>query len=73
MRRMDTLGSRIAQARAKGKCTKMALAIRLGVDLRTIYRWESGATSPGSEYAVPLADALGVDVRWLLTGETEAA
>ena len=64
-----SLGERIGLARAN--TSKTELARRIGVDTKTVYRWEHGDARPASEVIVPLADALGVSVRWLLTGEGE--
>lgn len=66
---MDSIGSRIAHAR--GTRAKAEIARAVGVDIGTVYRWEHGTAKPGSEHIAPLADTLGVGVRWLLTGEAE--
>lgn len=42
----------------------------LGVSAGTVSRWENGAHGVDSDRLVPLADLFGVDLRWLLTGET---
>lgn len=68
---MDGFGTRVRVAR--GERAKAALARALGVDTKTVYRWEHGTSVPEAQMIAPLADALGVSVRWLLTGEDEAA
>lgn len=44
------------------------VARRVDVSTTSVLRWETG-TSPASHYLPALADALGVSIEWLLTGE----
>jgi len=64
-----SLGQRIADAR--GAKSKAELARAVGVDTKTVYRWEHDKAEPGSSQIDPLARALGVSIIWLLTGEGE--
>ncbi len=45
------------------------LADNIKVDSSLISKWESGERVPGKEQFEPLANALGVKLRWLLSGE----
>lgn len=65
---MSSLGTRIGDARGDASKSKAEVARLLGVDVKTVYRWEHDLSEPESKQVVPLADALGVSVRWLLTG-----
>lgn len=67
---MSTIADRIRQARHASEHTQMSLAIKLGVGLETVCRWEQGRATPRAESLVPLAAALEVEVSWLLSGET---
>ena len=53
---------------AKGDRTRTELARAVGVNVKTVWQWEHGYSFPAGPRAVALADALGVSVRWLLTG-----
>lgn len=68
------IGTRIRARREELGLTQEDLANAAGKRQCDISRWERGVT-PGAAHALGLADALGVSVRWLLTGsdETEAA
>lgn len=60
--------SRIAKERARRAWSQQRLADALGVDRKTIGRWESGDTSPEAAQLQGLALA-GWDVHYILTGE----
>ena len=47
----------------KPKMTQQKLAVILGVDIRTIRRWEKGERWPGPGDIQALAQALGVRIR----------
>lgn len=64
-----SLGERIALARTAVGMSKAELARRVGKDTKTVYRWEHDEAQPESASIAPIADATGVSVRWLLTGE----
>jgi transcriptional regulator with XRE-family HTH domain len=71
-----SIGNRIRGARESAGLTQTALAQTLGLDVKNVSRWERQEVIPRTEVIVPLADALGVDVRWLLEGladETQSA
>ena len=61
--------ARIAQIRVElsGPRGKAAMARRLGLSPTTYQRYESGRVPP-ARVLVAIADAAGVDLRWLLTG-----
>lgn len=67
MLRGMAVGSRIRLAR--GKRSRAAVARDLGVDTKTVYRWETGLSKPEFDQIEPLARALSVNVDWLVTGE----
>jgi transcriptional regulator with XRE-family HTH domain len=56
--------SRIRQLRTakKPKMTQQRLALAVGVDIRTIRRWEKGEHWPGPGEIQALAKALGVHI-----------
>ncbi len=61
---MDT-GERIAQLR-KPRMTQEALAKKLGVNVRSISRWETNERSVPSDKLADLADVLGTSTDYLL-------
>jgi transcriptional regulator with XRE-family HTH domain len=66
---MNTLSDRIIEARLAAGLDPAELARRVGVNAAAAYQWESGATkSLKAETAIALAETLGVDVVWLVTG-----
>lgn len=69
---MTTLAERLRQARKAAQLTQAQLAAQVGTDQMTISRWERGQTqNPSSADLHAAAKALGVSVRWLLTGSDE--
>ncbi len=69
----DTLGGRIAFARARAGLSTAQLARRLGVKTRTLANWEREATVPRTNRLVMLAQFLNVTPAWLLEGEADYA
>lgn len=73
------IGSRIKEARASYPnitygvdptgISQAELANKIGVDDSLISKWEAGARAPSKEQIKPLADALGVKLKWLAFGE----
>lgn len=65
-----TFGSRLKEVRKARGLTAVALGEMAGVSNSGISRWETGGRkSPGAAEVAKLARALGVNERWLLTGE----
>jgi transcriptional regulator with XRE-family HTH domain len=58
---------RLEMALARQRRTKGALAAHLGVALSTVSRWRH--SMPLAETVQATADWLGVDAKWLMTGE----
>lgn len=66
----ETIADRIRQAREKTGLSVAELGRRVGVSRASAHQWETGQTKglkPANLAAV--ADALGVSIRWLATGE----
>ena len=59
----DLFPIRLKQLRKERKITQQKLAITIGVDVRTIKRWEKGDRWPGPGDIQALAQALGVHIR----------
>lgn len=72
---MSTLAERIRSARLEANIEEPAeLARRAGVRAAAAYQWESGdIRSLKAETAIALADALHVNIRWLVTGKGKPA
>jgi HTH-type transcriptional regulator, cell division transcriptional repressor len=69
-----TIGDRIRQRRSELSLTQLDIAKALETDSMSVSRWERGVSTPSRpELLVQLADALGVDVRWLITGGDDVA
>jgi len=67
----QTFSDRLRQAMMESGINQSELARRAGVTAATISQWMTGTTNPNSIRAAALetaAGALGVSVRWLLTG-----
>ena len=69
---MDTLGARLRHARMMKALTLRELRDQSGVQAHTLSRLENNLVdSPRMGTVRKLADALGVDAGWLLTGSTD--
>lgn len=66
------LGERVKLARAKSGQTQAELAAAIGADRSVVANIEVGRVAVYAERVVRLADALGVDLAWLLTGRHDA-
>ena len=62
------LGERIRAVRKKKGLTQTELGNAVGVEIKTIHRWEKGERTPRVEELKRLAKALNVDVNELLNG-----
>ena len=69
------LNEKIYLCRKKAGLSQDALAERLGVSRQAISKWETGESVPDTGKLLPLANALGVSLDWLLSedGPEEAA
>lgn len=72
---ITTCGERIAAARAHAGLSRSHLAALCSlpddnVAERNIYRWEIEDVTPRAAVLLRLADALGVDERWIITGDS---
>lgn len=66
---LTTVGARMKWARKQLNLTGEELAKRTGVRQSAISKLEVGGSAyPAAEFVFPLADALQVSARWLLTG-----
>jgi transcriptional regulator with XRE-family HTH domain len=64
-----TIAQRLTTARQTAGLTNEQLAEAVGVDRKTVTRWQSdGAGSIKAEKLLLLADVLDVDATWLLVG-----
>lgn len=66
---MDTPGQRISLRLEQLGRKPVWLAAEVDTDQRTVERWISDSSNPRFDYIVPIADALEVSARWLLSGE----
>ena len=64
-----TLGDRIYAAREAGGLSQSALAIRLGVQLKTVKKWEEDITEPRANKLQMISGLLNISITWLLIGE----
>lgn len=65
----EKVGKFIAQLRKQKKITQEQLAEKLGVNSRSISRWENGNCMPDLSLLTPLSQELGVSVNDLISGE----
>lgn len=67
---MKTFADRFRHARAHSGLTLAKIAERIGVSTQAVWQYENRPNSSVSvEFLFPLADVLGVEARWLVTGE----
>lgn len=64
--RVGCYGSRIRQAREKNGLTQLELAVKAGVTPATICRLERAHQTPHLSTVIKIADALGVEVKWVV-------
>lgn len=65
----DKIGKFIAKVRKDKKMTQEELAERLGVNSKSISRWENGKCMPDLSLLTPLSNELGISVNEILAGE----
>ena len=65
------VGVRIA--RLRGGMTQASFSARLGVDRKTVERWEAGERLPDGAKLLRLVLEFGADLNYLLTGERNEA
>lgn len=68
---LQTIGDRIRLARDRAKLTQTELALAVGVDKGTVWRWETGRSKVDAEAIDTIAEATKVSPTWLLRGVTE--
>ena len=64
-----TFGDRIYAAREAVGLSQSALAIRLGVQLKTLKKWEEDITEPRANKLQMISGLLNISITWLLIGE----
>ena len=64
-----TFGDRIYAARVAVGLSQSALAIRLGVQLKTVKKWEEDITEPRANKLQMISGLLNISITWLLIGE----
>lgn len=66
-------GERVNIARRTAELTQTQLGKLLGLTRSSVANIEAGRQASSAEQAVKIANALGVGVQWLLTGDTKIA
>ncbi|MBI1416387.1 MAG: helix-turn-helix domain-containing protein [Limimaricola sp.] len=66
-----TFGDRLAGAREAAGLSQHDLAVRLGVNTKTLQAWEDDRKEPRANRLQMLAGMLDVSLGWLLTGRGE--
>lgn len=61
-----SVGQRVRAVR--GEVSQSIFAARLGVDRKTVGRWESGDLMLSTASAIRMRQEFGTDINWLLTG-----
>lgn len=67
------LGARIRYARRQAEIDQEELGRKIGVNRKTVGRWESGDGQPRALELSAIAEALGVSVAWLLGSDLSDA
>ncbi|KOE31992.1 transcriptional regulator [Aggregatibacter actinomycetemcomitans D17P-3] len=65
----SSIGSRIRELREQKKISRNAMAENLGLSLSALQNWETSQTEPIASMIITLAEELGVEPSYLLTGE----
>lgn len=66
-----SVGKRIRARRDALGLTQTQLALRVGIDKGTVWRYETDRSPPHTNHLIKLSDVLGVSVDWLLRGARE--
>lgn len=66
---MSTIGDRIRSAREMKGLTQQELADHFGISRVSVTQWELGTTQPGRDKYEGLANLLGGNAEWFLTGK----
>lgn len=66
---MESINKRVRRTRRDLDITQKELAEKSGVSFQAINRIERGKAKPQLETVAKLADALGVDLKWLIAGD----
>lgn len=66
---MEMFSDRLDTVLKEKKITQKELAEKIGIRRPTISDWKKNGACPPIDIALRIADYLGVDCRWLVTGE----
>ncbi len=66
-----TFGDRVAVAREAQGLSAKSLAHKMGINPKTVEKWENDLSEPRANKLQMLAGVLNVSLPWLLTGEGE--
>ena len=66
---MATIGERIRRMRDEKKMTQGELGKLIGVSVASVSKWEKDQAEPKGNNLSAIAQALGVEMGWILTGE----
>jgi transcriptional regulator with XRE-family HTH domain len=67
---MDSLGKRLKYIRKQNSLTQIEFAQQIGVSQGTLSDLEKDNCKPSVDTLISLRLSLGVDINWLLTGES---
>lgn len=67
---MSQLNQRLTKARELRSLSQTNLAERLGVTRTAVSHWEAGRSNPSTKHLEKIANVLGVDPSWLISGKT---
>ena len=65
---MTTIGDRLRYARKTRRISQTALGRMCGRGRRAVSKWEDGTTSPTARELAAIAEALPIDLHWIITG-----
>lgn len=66
---MESFGSRLKMARVKQGLTQKQLGDAVGISYQGVWNYERRGDEPSATILFALSDALGVDARWLFSGQ----
>lgn len=65
---MTTIGDRLRYARKTRRISQTELGRMCGRGRRAVSKWEDGTTSPTARELAAIAEALPIDLHWIITG-----
>lgn len=70
---MSTIAQRIKELRETKRISVIKLANKIGVSRHSVYKWETGVTSPQKEHLKHLAEIFNTDIDYIISGASKTS